>query len=119
MTRAVLTAAFIAASAAGVVCSQQGELGAALDPALFSFQRPIPDGDPGVVALVIDPPALAHSRGPTEYFADVRVLDSAHRQVPYVVEHRDDPMTVPLALERGDPPASTSVSVRPSNWSHY
>jgi hypothetical protein len=65
MTRAVLTAAFIAASAVRVVYSQQAEPGAALDPALFSFQRSIPQGDPGVVALVIDPPALAHSRGPT------------------------------------------------------
>ena len=119
MTRAVLTAAFIAASAVRVVYSQQAEPGAALDPALFSFQRSIPQGDPGVVALVIDPPALAHSRGPNQYFADVRVLDSAHRQVPYVIEHRDDPLTVPLAIERGDPPASSSVSLRPSNWSHY
>src|SRR5882672_528802 len=108
MTRVVLTAAFIAASAVRVVYSRQAELGAALDPALFSFQRPIPESAPGVVALVIDPPALAHSRGPNEHFADVRVLDSSHRQVPYVIEHRDDPMVLPLALERGDPPARSS-----------
>jgi hypothetical protein len=119
MTKAVLTAACIGASVVSLVSSQPPELGTALDPALFAFQRTIPGGPAGAVALVIDPLALAHSRGPNEHFADVRVLDSSHRQVPYVIEHRDDPMVVPLALERADPPVSSPASAKPSNRSSY
>jgi hypothetical protein len=62
---------------------------------------------------------LAHSRGPAERFADVRILDGSHRQVPYVIEHRDDPLVVPLTAERADPPAKSPVFGKPSNWSSY
>jgi hypothetical protein len=119
MTRAVLTAVFLTASAAALISSQQPELGAPLDPALFGFHRTIPDGRPGAVALVVDPLTLAHSRGPNEHFADVRILDSSNRQVPYVVEHRDDPLVVPLVPERADPPVSSPGVVKRSNSSSY
>ena len=118
MTRAVLTAAVLSASAA-VVFAQQPELGAPLDPAIFSFQRTVPDGRPGVVALVVDPLTLAHSRGAGEHFADVRILDSSHRQVPYVIEHRDESLVLPLIAERGEPPASSPAVENRSNWSRY
>jgi len=117
--RALLAAALLSASAAAIVVAQQPELGAPLDPALFAFQRAIPDGGPGAVALVVDPLMLAHSRGPIERFADVRILDDAHRQVPYVIEHRDDPLIVPLTAERADPPASSPRLDKRANWSSY
>jgi len=118
MTRAVLTAV-LSVFAISTVSSQQAELGAPLNPALFAFRRTIPDGRPGAVALVVDAFALAHSRGPAEHFADVRILDSANRQVPYVIEYRDDPMIVSLTPERADPPASGPGAARRSNWSTY
>ena len=116
MTRGVLAAALVSASV--VVFAQQPEFGAPLDPSAFAFQRTIPDGRPGAVALVADPLTLAHSRGPGERFADVRILDGSHRQVPYVVEHRDDPLVLPLKAERAVPPASPRFEKR-SNWSSY
>jgi hypothetical protein len=117
MMRGVLTAALLGAATAAFAPSP--ELGAPLDPALFTYQRTIPDGRPGAVSLVVDPFALAHSRGPNEHFADVRILDDAHRQVPYVIEHREEPLVVALPPERSDPPASTSGGVKRSNWSNY
>ena len=118
MRRALLTAALLSASAAAVG-AQQPELGAPLDPAAFTFQRPIPGGRPGASALVVDPLTLAHSRGPAERFADVRILDDSHRQVPYVVEHRDDPLVVPLTAERAEPPVSSPGFEKRSNSSSY
>src|SRR6185436_14511833 len=94
--KAVVVTAIVLASAAAIVFAQQPQLGVPLDPALFAFQRTIPDGRPGAVALIVDPLTLAHSRGPGEHFADVRILDGSRRQVPYVIEHRDDPMIEPL-----------------------
>ena len=117
--RSVLTAALLAAAAISIAAFQQPQLGAPLDPALFAFHRTIPDGRPGAVALVMDPLALAHSRGPNEHFADVRILDSANRQVPYVVEHRDDPLVVSLTAEPTDPPVSLPGSVKRPNSSSY
>jgi hypothetical protein len=84
MMRAAVTVALLGAATAAF--AQPVELGAPLDPARFTYQRTIPDGRPGPVSLVVDPLALAHSRGPNQHFADVRVLDAAHRQVPYVIE---------------------------------
>jgi hypothetical protein len=118
MTRAVLTAILLA-SAAAIAFAQQPELGAPLDPASFASQRTIPDGRPGAVALVVDPLTLAHSRGPSEHFADVRILDGSGRQIPYVIEHRDDPQIVALTPERVDPPARPAELVTGSNWSSY
>jgi hypothetical protein len=119
MTRAVLSLALLSASAAAIVFAQQPELGASLDPAGFAFQRTIPDGRPGAVALRVDPLTLAHSRGPGEHFADVRILDGSHRQVPYVIEHPDDPLVVPLTAERAVPPAGSPGFEKRSNWSSY
>jgi hypothetical protein len=119
MTRAVRAAALLSAFAAAIVFAQQPELGAPLDPSDFAFQRAIPDGRPGAVALVVDPFTLAHSRGPAGRFADVRILDGSQRQVPYVVEHRDDPLVVPLTVERADPPVTSLGSAKRANVSSY
>jgi len=121
MTRSILTTAFLAASAVSIASYQQVEVetGAPLDPALFAFHRTIPDGRPGAVALGVDPLTLAHSRGPHEHFADVRILDSSNRQVPYIVEHRDDPLIVPLTPERASLPVNARDVVKRPNSSSY
>jgi hypothetical protein len=74
------------------------EVGAEVDAGSFRYVRPIPAVRSGLAALSIDAAALAHSRGPAARFADVRVLDSANRQVPYLVELRDEPLEIELAV---------------------
>lgn len=80
--------------------------GAALDPASFRHSREIGDGDPGLTALLLDAAALAHSRGPRARFADVRILDGTERQVPYLLERRDEPLPVELPLRADASPAA-------------
>ena len=119
MRRLSVIATLVIAASTSIVHAQRPELGAPLDPSVFAIQRTIPYGPPGPVAVVVDPPALAHSRGPGEHFADVRILDSSNRQVPYVIEHRDEPFVVALVAERADPPATSPQSLKRSNWSRY
>lgn len=83
--------------------SPMPETGSTVDADLFTFRRAIPDGPPGLVALVVDADALAHSRGPDAQFSDLRILDQSNRQVPYVIERRDEPLTLPLTLETREP----------------
>jgi hypothetical protein len=86
------------------------DTGARLDGDLFSVRRAIPDGPPGLVALSIDADVLAHSRGPDAQFADVRIIDGSNRQVPYIIERRDEPLTMPVSLERREPGAPAAGS---------
>ena len=92
--------------------------GPVLDPNLFEVRRTIPDGPAGLVALLVDADALAHSRGPDAHFADLRIIDDANRQVPYVVERRDEPLELPVSIERRSPrvsrPATTAGRTRSS-----
>jgi hypothetical protein len=71
--------------------------GAALDPGGFRWRRPVPSGPPGLVALVLDPAVLAASPG----LQDLRLLDGSGRQVPYLLERRDEPLELALALPPG------------------
>ena len=87
------------------------ETGALVDGDLFPVRRAIPDGPPGLAALVLDAAVLAHSRGPDARFADVRILDGSNRQVPYIIERRDEPIALPLSLERAD---SRAADLRPA-----
>lgn len=74
------------------------EAGADMDPGSFRFARQIPGSRSGLVALTIDPATLAHSRGPSARFADLRVLDGRNRQIPYLLERRDEPLAIDLAV---------------------
>jgi hypothetical protein len=85
--------------------------GAAIGAGPFAFHRAIPDGPPGLAALLLDAAALAHSRGPDAGFADVRILDKSDRQVPYLVERRDEPLTLDLSIERTE---SSIAELRPA-----
>ena len=73
---------------AGTASALAPSPGAAVDPAGFRHARAIQpvleSGDKtiGLLALPLDAHALAHSRGPTSRFADVRVLDSPTSRFP-------------------------------------
>ncbi|HSC29591.1 MAG TPA: DUF3999 family protein [Vicinamibacterales bacterium] len=74
--------------------SQSLQPGGVIDRAAFRHRRPIPSRPPGLVALPLDAGVLAHSGGPGLRFEDVRVLDGAGRQIPYLIERRDEPLTL-------------------------
>ncbi len=71
--------------------------GGPLDPALFAHSRTIERHDGGLVSLPLDAHVLAFSRGPQARFSDVRILDAADRQVPYLIERRNEPLSIDLA----------------------
>jgi uncharacterized protein DUF3999 len=93
--------------------------GAPLDVDRFRYSRPIPAGDPGLIAVPLDAAVLAHSTGIRTGFADVRIADAAGRQVPYILESRDEPMILDLALEKRDPPRSRASASRSPATSYY
>jgi len=78
--------------------------GPTLDPAAFKHARSVDytleDGQKGsgLVALPLDAHVLANSRGPAARFADVRVLDGANQQMAYLLERRNEPLSVDLAI---------------------
>jgi hypothetical protein len=90
------------------------DAGPFLDPNLFTVRRTIPGGPAGLVALLVDANALSHSRGPAGQFADLRIIDDSNRQVPYVIERRDEPMELPVTVEKRDPavPETGSAAAR-------
>jgi hypothetical protein len=94
------------------------ETGAPLDAAVFAYHRAIPDGPAGLMALGLDAAVLAHSRGPGR-FADVRVVDAANRQIPYILERRDEPLTVDLTLNALAPQSPDLKSAAGHNRTTY
>ena len=89
--------------------------GAAIDGSGFRHRRAIAPGAGGLAVLPLDVAVLATSKGPAFAFADVRVADASGRQVPYLLERRDEPVTVPLTLR----PASTSIPSLQSAPGHH
>lgn len=83
--------------------------GAVVDRGSFRVVRPIPNAKAGLTVLLMDADALARSRD----LADVRILSEDNRQIPYVVEKRDEPLVLPLTLQQLQPinggPRGTSV----------
>ena len=77
------------------VASPLPTLGAPVDASKFSFSRKISEGQPGLAVLPLDAAVLAHSRNLT----DIRIVDFSGRQVPYLLEKRDEPLvlTVPVS----------------------
>jgi hypothetical protein len=98
---AVLLAGMIMVS--GLAYGGSADPGAPLDPGKFRYRRPIPPSPPGLTALLLDAAVL--SRSPD--LADVRIADAKGRQIPYLVERRDEPLSLLLpALKRnGDRPS--------------
>src|SRR5256885_2224701 len=81
--------------------------GAPLDRKAFRFSRPIPDAAPGLVLLALDADVLARSQCCA---SDVRIADRNGNQVPYLVERRDEPLPIDIAVPpRVHAEGSTSV----------
>lgn len=92
----------VAAAETDTAASLQG---AVVDRATFRVVRPIPNAKPGLNVLLMDADALARSRD----LADVRILSEGDRQIPYVVEKRDEPLVLPLTLQPAEGARGTSV----------
>lgn len=80
-------------------------VGAPLDPQRFRESRPVPGEQPGLTSLLLDAAVLAGSPG----LADLRIADSQGRQIPYLVERRDEPLSLPLALGERSEKAGASL----------
>ena len=79
--------------------------GAVVDRDAFRFSRSLPDAKAGVAVLTLDAHVLAYGNA----LRDVRIVDAKGRQIPYVVERRDAPLAVPLALTGRERDGSRSV----------
>jgi hypothetical protein len=75
------------------------DTGSSLAASEFRYSRDIAPGAAGLVTVPLDAAAVAHSAGPDARFADVRILDSSGRQVPYLLERRDEPTSVDVGIE--------------------
>ncbi|HET9226751.1 MAG TPA: hypothetical protein VFR31_08790 [Thermoanaerobaculia bacterium] len=74
---------------------EAGRAGAPLDVESFRYAREIVQVEPGLAALTLDETVLAHSR-----LADLRIVDSEGRQIPYLREQSPDPLIFELKDER-------------------
>jgi hypothetical protein len=60
-----------------------------------------------IVGAPVDAAALAHSRGPSARFADVRIIDAESRQIPYLIERVSEPLSVDVSpVKLSERPAS-------------
>jgi hypothetical protein len=75
--------------------------GAKIDAAGFRYRRSVPISAEGLIALQLDAAVLSHSRGPSNAFADVRLVDDEGYQIPYLIERRDEPLAIDLTLQHG------------------
>ncbi len=66
---------------------------APVESSRFRVARPISPGPPGLTALALDAAVLSASPS----LADVRIVGEDARQVPYLLETREEPLAVPLA----------------------
>jgi hypothetical protein len=82
--------------------------GAAIDIGGFRYARGISAGKPGLSALPLDAAALAHSR-----IADLRIAGADGKQIPYLVEKADEPLSLDLPpLEIIQAPRSRAFDTR-------
>jgi hypothetical protein len=72
--------------------------GGVLDVSGFRYTRALDLPAAGLVSLQLDPAVLAHSAGVDREFADVRIVDASRAQVPYLLERRDEPLSLDLSL---------------------
>jgi len=88
--------------------------GAPLDTSAYAAARAVPSSAPGLASLLLDADVQARSHD----LVDVRIVDQAGRQVPYLSEERDEPLALPLpaltAWPAGD--ADEPVDARVSRY---
>lgn len=87
-------------------------LGPMVDATAFRHRRQIPASPPGLTSLLLDAAVLSSS----QRLSDLRIADAQGRQVSYLLERRDEPLSLPLpALARqakkGDPPSLSRYRV--------
>ncbi|MGC3999309.1 MAG: DUF3999 family protein [Anaeromyxobacter sp.] len=84
--------------------------GAPLDRAAFRWSRPIPAAPAGLAAVRLDAAVLARSGD----LGDLRILGPEGRQVPYLLERRDEPLVIalPPPSSPGADPARRGRSLR-------
>lgn len=88
--------------------------GASIDREIFTWMKPLPDSPPGLTSLLVDAEARAHSND----LRDLRIVTSDGRQIPYLVERRDEPLEVPLEVgERSEHDDGRSLYVVDLPWS--
>jgi len=71
--------------------------GAGLDAGGFRVRRSLAAGAKGLTALVLD----AHVLAASPRLGDLRLVDNQGRQVPYLLEARDEPLSLPLVWPKG------------------
>ena len=69
----------------------------------------------GLFALPLDAHALAHSRGPGPRFADVRLLNGSNQQIPYVLERRNEPLSIDLPIRPASNVQSQELMSQPGS----
>ncbi|HVT46082.1 MAG TPA: DUF3999 family protein [Thermoanaerobaculia bacterium] len=70
-------------------------IGSPIDTSRFEYRRNIPAEEVGLNSLLLDEAVLAHST-----LGDIRIVDEEGRQIPYLLEKRDEPLIVDLSLGR-------------------
>jgi Protein of unknown function (DUF3999) len=88
-------------------------IGGVIDVARYQFARAIPAGPEGLTALSLDAAVLAHSR-----LADLRIVDETGRQVAYLLESRDEPLSAPLGAPVAGPPPAWIARERLAKGEH-
>ena len=86
--------------------------GAPLDAAAFAYRRTIPAGPSGLTAVALDAGVLAHIGD----LGEMRIADAENRQVPYVVERLDEPLSIDLADLEPLPAANEAAAGRESRY---
>ena len=81
--------------------------GAGADPKAFRHLRKLPEAAAGLSALLLDAHVLATSPA----LSELRLLDRQDRQVPYLLERRDEPLGIDLALPKPAQDGRRSVYV--------
>jgi hypothetical protein len=71
-------------------------LAAGVDRASFRYARPLESSAPGLVVLPLDIDVVARSRN----LDDVRIVNATSHQVPYIVERREQPLKINVAIPR-------------------
>ncbi len=91
-----------------------GGAGAPLDTGIFRHRRAVSAAPIGLAAIRLDAAVLAGSSDLT----DVRVRTPDGRQLPYLLEQRDEPLSVPLATAAGASPSLPRALVRAGLSAH-
>ncbi len=82
--------------------------GAALDLKAFRWRRTVADAPPGLAAVRLDAAVIARTRS----LADLRLAGPDGRQVPYLLESREEPLVVDLPAPEPAGAGRLGVSVR-------